>query len=417
MSTSEAADRLYVFAPVDEGSVLTGRLEWRPDDAAFQYASSWLTRADAYALDPKNLPLGPGRFRGPAAGALPGVFMDAGPDAWGRHLLELTRGAVPASPLDLLRVTSGTGTGALRFSLHRDRHATPRSLLPQFDLDEDLEQIEADAWMLSSGNRVASDALARLTAAGSSLGGARPKALIRWRDREWIAKFSRAGDAHDVPAAELASLRLASRASIHVPDAALIRINGRSVLLVARFDRAPDPVHYLSFHALLAQPRLNPATDVVAPTGRLTYGSLAAHCRQIGVADAGPALFRRMVFNIALGNTDDHLRNHGLLYQGAWRLAPAFDLVPIGGELQAVGVGTAGRERSLPNALSDIARFGLSRTEADAVVDEVSSAFGWLDAELDAAGVSAADADLIRGRVLDLGAPPSAAARRLPSPT
>lgn len=378
---------------------LAGKLEWRPDWARFQYAQGWLASGAAYALDPRNLPLGSHPYGGPSPGVLPGVFLDAAPDAWGRHLLERSRGQLPASPLELLRLTNGAGTGALRFSQHRERLPPPRPVLEAFDLEGALARTERAAWALTHGDRIDATALQRLADAGSSLGGARPKALVRWQGREWIAKFSRAGDTFDVPRAEHASLRLAARAGITVPDTALLEINGRSTLLVARFDRGPAAVHYLSFHALLSQPRINPAADVIAPGGLCTYGGFASLCRHAGVPNAGPDLFRRMVFNLVLGNTDDHPRNHGLLYSSGWRLAPAFDLVPTGGALQAIGVGTAGRERTLANALSDITRFGLSVTAAQAIVGEVTSAFSHLDDVMDEAGILPADADLIRHRV------------------
>ena len=389
--------RLYVFAPQADGThVLAGRMDWADGAGEFRYAPDWLAAQDSYALDPRNLPLQEGPLLATVNGGVHGVFADAGPDAWGSKLLELQRGHVPTSPLDVLRVTNGCGTGALLFSQSRERPAPTRQLLPMTTLPE----IEAAARSVASGETVADPVFHLLLEGGSSLGGARPKANVQWNDAAWIAKFSKPDDALDLPRLEWACLRLARDAGITVPDHQLQEVNGRAVLLVRRFDReGARALHYLSLHALLSMGRMS-AADFVAPQGLCTYGGLSSLCRHIGVEGAGRTLLQRLVFNLAIGNTDDHLRNHGLLFDGgSWRFAPAFDLVALGGPVHAIGLGEAGRQATLENALSDLPRFGVSMPDAQEMVAQVAQSMADAPARLREAGLSDAHVEMAMRRM------------------
>lgn len=400
---------LYVFAPaLQDGRLqgdheLCGRVRWNNGIGQFTYATGW-RRGAGFSLDPLNLPLRDGEQTTAVNNGVPGVLADAGPDSWGRRLLELERGP-PRTPLDLLRLSNGSGTGSLLFSQSRTRPAPPRALLPITELAE----LEQAARHVILGEPVAPDVMQHILDAGSTLGGARPKAnvletasplrrpdvrekaKVRAEGREWIAKFQKPDDDIDIPRLECACLSLARRAGLEVPDHRVLDINGRSLLLVARFDRpAEEHVHYLSLHALLSAARMGP-NDVQAPLGRVTYGNLAALCRQIGVSDAGPVLYRRMLVNVMIGNSDDHLRNHGLLFDGSWNHAPSFDIVAMGGDLQAIGIGTEGRLATLQNARSDRKRFGLDDEAAARIEDDVVAALQHARAELEAVGLRSAD--------------------------
>ena len=158
-----------------------------------------------------------------------------------------------------------------------------------------------------------------------------------------------------------------------------------------RFDRQwGEPVHYLSARSLLNVYRAS-EHDTVAPAGRATYAAMAAAARRIGVEGAGPELFRRLAFNYAIGNTDDHLQNHGFLFDGAWRLAPAFDLVAQGGESQAIGAGRTGRSRTRENVLSGAGDFGLKPQEAEELLEQAIQAARELGDELDRYAISAGE--------------------------
>lgn len=396
--------RLYVFAPIRAGGMLSsdhrlaGRIDWEDGTGTFLYAPEWLDAADtvAYPLDPINLPLREGPTTTRVNGGVHGVLADAGPDAWGTKLLELHRGAAADTPLDTLRVTNGSGTGALLFSGSRTRPAPRRHLVAEAS----LEELERAAFEVDAGETVQREDLELVYRAGSSLGGARPKVAVADEGRVWLAKLEAKADDINIPQLEAACLTLARDAGLEVPDHRLVDLNGRKALLVARFDR-PDTgtLHYLSLHALLSAERLS-AADVRAPLGSCTYGGLATRCRRIGVADAGSTLFHRMLFNLRVGNTDDHLRNHGLLFDGTdWRHAPTFDVVALGGQLQAIGMGTQGRAATLDNAFSDVERFGLTLGEARALDDQVRGALAGAEQRLIEAGLPPADVGRALGRM------------------
>jgi len=354
-----------------------------------------LSHPGGYDLDPVNLRRLSGDQHTRVNHGVAGALADAGPDAWGRKLLEMQRGVLD-TPLEPLRLSNGDGTGALIFSESRTSPVPARQPVASATLGE----LEAAACGVDAGNPVSRPELEQLILAGSPLGGARPKVNVRMEGHEWIAKFQRGGDDMDIPRLEHACLTLAERCGLDVPTHQLVELNGRSTLLVRRFDReGPRRLHYLSLHALLSAERVN-ATAVRAPVGAFTYGSLAATCRRVGVKDAGAILFRRMLFNVCIGNTDDHLRNHGLLFDGTWRHAPSFDLVGIGGNMQAIGIGTRGRERSIDNAMSDYGRFGLSEDAADQTLDNVVR--GLMDAEgvLDQARLPTAHVQTVLNRLL-----------------
>ena len=209
---------------------------------------------------------------------------------------------------------------------------------------------------------------------GGSLGGARPKAAFVNEGRRYIAKFSSRGDDHDVEVIEAATLWLASACGIHVPAFLLQPLASGHALLVERFDRtgpAADEqrLHYLSASALL---------DVPYDSSRGSYVELAQLLRRIsGQPQEDLAeLFRRLVFNLAVGNSDDHVKNHGALRQadGRWRLAPAFDLVmQLGGHTgyQELAVFPGQHASSLELARRAAPHFGLGAADADEIIRRI----------------------------------------------
>jgi serine/threonine-protein kinase HipA len=208
----------------------------------------------------------------------------------------------------------------------------------------------------------------RFLSRGSSLGGARPKATTEDGGKQWIAKFGRADDRYPICRAEYITMKLAGQVGINVPAVRIEIILGQDIYLVERFDRVPTGKDYRRL------PFISGLTIIGAHESESTqqsYRRLAEQLRLFGSAPVHDAkeLWRRMVFNILCNNTDDHLRNHGFLWDGkGWRLSPAYDIVPfpsvsLDRDL-AIGVGRDGRRATLNNALSDVASFGLSRTEA-----------------------------------------------------
>lgn len=319
--------RLDVWLTQPDGSrTLAGELACVDADAhgryasAFRYVASYLDDPRAFPLDPAALPLAPQEFQTSQLNPPLLVLEDALPDVWGRRLLVLRHGlkrGQQAEPL-LLRAMGGAGLGALGFALPgqapdaRDNSAESTA----------LAELAAAALRLEAGEPV--DAASRmLLAAGSSPGGARPKALVYDDSGHWVAKFSSRRDDCDMVGLEAASLALARRAGLAVPDFKLAALpGGRRALLVRRFDRTPTGrLHMLSFRALLQ------ASGYYV----LGYADLVAALRRHSAAPEidVPLLYRQMVFNALLGNTDDHLKNFWLLHDASgWRLSPAFDLLP-----------------------------------------------------------------------------------------
>jgi serine/threonine-protein kinase HipA len=301
------------------------------ESASFIYSDGYLADPDAYSLDP-SLPLVTGLLQTPVGRALFGAFSDCAPDRWGRTLLARREAArakeaktAPRSLSEadvLLDVRDDLRQGALRFRLSEEG--------PYLAQDSGVPVLTDLPALLDIAERVESDTadygdLNRLFRAGSSLGGARPKAHVMDSDgRIAIAKFpSASSDTWNVMAWEKVALDLARRSGITVPDSRLIRVGERTVLIVDRFDRqGTDRIGYVSAMTMLE------ASD----GDQRSYLEIAQVIeeRSPAVTDELRQLWRRMCFTILISNTDDHLRNHGFLHARAesWRLSPAFDLNP-----------------------------------------------------------------------------------------
>ena len=299
-------------------------------ESEFEYAVEWVADARPFALDSESLPLPIGRRRGPARfraeGLHPplGVFEDALPDEWGRKLLVLDR-RLPRGQQGapyLLREIGADGLGALAFAA-TGVPVSSRSPAAAIHLGALVDA----AARLEAGEPVEQGVLQRLLEAGSSPGGARPKALVDTDDGQWIAKFpSRYRDGRfDVVALEATASALAREAGLEVPETRVVDLPAsRRVLLVRRYDVTPQAGrrHMVSLKTLCKE---RPGIYV------LSYDELATAVRKHSAAPGADvdALFRHAVFNLAIGNTDDHLKNFWMLrHEHGWRLAPAFDLVP-----------------------------------------------------------------------------------------
>ena len=376
----------YVYIYLQEGPVPAGLLETtgvgREATARFRYGRRFLQRKDRLAIDPVQLPLPePDSNRDyltPEGFVLFNGIRDAAPDGWGRHLMDRAAGARPLSEFDYLIATGDSRVGALAFGPDL---SGPQRIVPwgeeldgeELDLAGILEAVaELDrAEDLPLRHR-------RFLVRGSSLGGARPKANTEYEGRQWIAKFSRAEDRFPICRAEYAAMTLAGSVGISVPAVRLEKILGQDVYLIERFDRLQGEREYKRL------PFISGLTIIGAhesESAQQSYRRLADQLRLFGsdpVQDARE-LWQRMVFNILCNNNDDHLRNHGFLWNGrGWRLSPAYDIVPfpqVGLRRDlAIGVGQWGRQATLQNALSDSASFGLPQGEAVKIAREMQQA-------------------------------------------
>ena len=288
--------------------------------SAFRYDRDYLGRDDAFALDPVSLPLNDNSFSTETPGVF-GVFEDSLPDDWGRRLL-VRKHQIPRHEQNLpnlLLALGGSGLGALSYSEQADPQppAADTSIRNLSTLVK-----EADRFERGEG----SDAeLSLLLSAGSSPGGARPKVVVVDEEHavHYLAKFPSSKDPVDVVKIEAATMNLAVRAGLTVPPTRLVACARKSVLLVQRFDViAAGRRHMISFQTLLKAQGYY----------QQRYPELLAVLRKYSNApqDDSVRLYRQMVFNAVVGNTDDHLKNFWMVHdrQQGWRLSPAFDLVP-----------------------------------------------------------------------------------------
>jgi serine/threonine-protein kinase HipA len=361
---------------------LWGRMRKGSNSATFEYDKSWLTQPEHFSLEPA-LTLGSGPFHTPSDKPLFGAIGDSAPDRWGRALMRRAErrraekeGTTPRtlSEIDfLLMVEDEARQGALRFAEREGgpflaAHG-PSKIPPLIELPR----------LLSATERVLADAetdedLRLLLAPGSSLGGARPKASVRYRDGSLaIAKFPNKDDEIKTVLWEAVALTLAVKAGITVPEWRLETVAGKSVLLLRRFDRAAETrLPFLSAMSMLG------AND----NETRSYLEFVDALRQYGAAPKQDthALWRRIALSILISNTDDHLRNHGFLYAGpaGWRLAPAYDLNPVPIDIKPRVLATAidldDGTASLQSLLEVASYFELSPDEAHKIAAEVGQA-------------------------------------------
>ena len=367
-STEKRTAWVHVWLPGRAEPALCGRLRERDRQLLFSYAPGYLGLTGAIALDPVELPLGRGRST-PPGGELHSALRDASPDAWGRRVQLARIGGVALDELGFLLGAGPDRIGALAVT------SAPTPSTEEAAGNATLEELMTAAQHVEAGVPM-TEALAAALLHGTSIGGARPKALLDEPDRRWIAKFSSSSDHFPVVGAEHAAMVLAAQCGLTVPAVRGLRCLGRDVLLVERFDRTPlgggrwARRHLLSGLTVL---RLHESEASLA-----SYLDLAGALRQRARDPARDLreLFRRMVFNLLVGNTDDHARNHSVFWDGSrFDLTPAYDICPSlrAGRTtsQAMVVGTDGRRSTLRNACSEAGLFGLDSTEARRLCDEL----------------------------------------------
>ena len=397
--------RTYVFVHLEEGPVPAGLLtmtdEPRNQFATFAYGRRYLERTDRIPVDPVALPLheaGTSRtFRTEEGFAVFGGIRDAAPDGWGQYLMYKAMGDRLPSEIDLILASGEHRVGALAFG---PTSAQPERITPwgggpapgeEFTLAELAEAAERAQHVDELDEN-----LRALLAAGSSLGGARPKAATKIGDQPWIAKFQKRGDSFPECRVELATMRLASECGLDVPPLDFRCVLDRDIYLIERFDRIPHG-NWLERRPFASGLTMLGAHE--SEVSSFSYADLAGAIRQFGteVRQDLHELFRRMLLNILVTNDDDHLRNHGFLFDGeGWRLSPLYDVVPkpqLGLERRLVlGVGPEGRNATIENALAGAAVFDLSHDDANAIAEDmrriVATRWEHLFTE---AGISAAD--------------------------
>ncbi|MGU3468368.1 type II toxin-antitoxin system HipA family toxin [Methylobacterium sp. C33D] len=361
----------------------------------FAYSSDYLTSEGRKPIDPIGLPLR-NKWLPATVGEVHLAFHDAGPDGWGKGILTHAYPELELGMPEFLALGGPSRTGDLAFGSTPE---APERWTPRTDAAPGLAQSEGvlEEMLIAAekyeGGEASADQLAKLLMHSSDIGGARPKARIRISDKEWIAKFSTWDDRFDNPRAEAVCLDFAEAAGLRVPERELHVVNGRSVLLISRFDRSSDGARlsYLSAGTLLSEPAYGYTTSK-------TYLDIASAARRIGVQDPEREMFRRLLVNAYLRNTDDHLRNHALINDGTgWRLSPVFDVVPHPSGTKHVCAPAPGmsRECNPSIAFASYPKFGLSAAEATSILVEIHEATSRIPDFLDARGVSRRDQEMI----------------------
>ena len=352
------------------------------ESASFEYDADWLANPTRFALEPA-LMLGGGPQHTQQGRALFGTFGDSAPDRWGRNLIqrherqcaqEAKRAPRSLGEVDyLLGVSDIARQGALRFKEKPDgpflASGDGANVPPLIRLGE----------LLNAAMRVAADGdadgdLRLILAPGSSLGGARAKAsVLDLQGQLSIAKFPQTDDDYPVMQWEAVALDLARRAGIEVPTWRLEQVADRAALLLRRFDRDGDiRIPFLSAMSMLG----------AADNEDHSYLEIVDALRRFGAQPEKDCaqLWRRIVFNILISNTDDHLRNHGFLYEGAggWRLSPAYDMNPTPIDMKArvlsLAIDEADDTASIDVALGMARQCGLNLDDAQEIVGEVQAA-------------------------------------------
>ncbi|ROH86365.1 type II toxin-antitoxin system HipA family toxin [Pseudomethylobacillus aquaticus] len=347
------------------------------ESGEFAYGTRYLQAEDAVALNPEYLPLQEGIFklserRLRDGGALPLTLRDALPDNWGRAVLEARQGG-PVDDIDALLMTNRHRIGAMVFN---ETLPLPSPLATEATHDADahddaipLTALHEAVMRIERHLEITSE-MRRLLQRGGTLGGARPKMNFIHDNRRWIAKFPSASDDHDVEVLEAATLELAAQCGIEVPARQLVAIPNGHALLVQRFDRLGPLgqercLHYLSAAALL---------DAPYESSLGSYVELAQLIRRISAQPRHDLvqLFRRLVLNLIVDNTDDHVKNHGMLYagNGQYRLSPAFDMVMQLNNLgyQQLAITPGVMQSSLSLARDAAVQFGLDKTSTEGII-------------------------------------------------
>jgi serine/threonine-protein kinase HipA len=355
---------------------------------SLRYGPSWLELGFPLSED---LPLHAGEHLPTEKDTAAGAVDDARPDRWGERVIRLIDQPPRLGLLDFLYWAGDERFGALSVSVSADCYTPrPQSALPQLQDLPTLHQL-VNAVL---NKEAVPPALHRLIAPGGTLGGAKPKALIQIDSADWIVKFPEPGDLFNSALVEHATLSLAAKVGIRVCTTRPVPLpNGQHALAVKRFDREGGRrVHCLSAHVVLR-----------AAGEAMGYPELAQWLRRCAPAATHRAqmaeLFRRMVFNILLDNTDDHEKNHAVWMndQGRYELTPAFDVLPTaqGLHYQQMRVGRDQADSTLENAISEHAQFGLSLSDARTVVAELTRVTKLWKECFAQCGVAAEDIDLL----------------------
>ena len=371
---------VWIWLPGHTDPIVAGRLSLENDQLLFNYGQSYLRRENAISIYEPELPLEAGRLEPLPRMEMPSCIRDGSPDAWGRrviinHVTGQTGDSINQTELGELAYLLLSGSdriGALDFQaspdIYKSRDPRPAT----------LEELQSASEMVEQGIPLSAE-LDQALNHGSSIGGARPKANITSEGRKYIAKFSGSTDTYSVVKAEYIAMTLASAAGINVAKVKLTQALGKDVLLIERFDRHPANTDPGGTPAWCRKSMVSGLTILGLPEMEARYASYAALAEKIRYQFTQPKatlheLFKRMVFNVLVGNTDDHARNHAALWDGReLTLTPAYDICPQGrtGEeaSQAMNIQGENKLSQLGNCLAAREAFQLNEDQATGIIE------------------------------------------------
>ncbi len=364
---------VWTWLPGETEPVVAGRLEVDKGNIIFNYGKSYLERIGsnkpAIAIYEPELPLRTGLLPLPEGLAMPGCIRDAAPDAWGRRVIinkkfGLKGTSTDTADLDELTYLLESGSdriGALDFQV------SPTEYVPRTVNNVNMEELIESADRVENGVPLTPE-LDQALFHGSSIGGARPKALVEDNGKKYVAKFSSSTDLYSVVNAEFIAMRLAKLAGLNVAPVKLKKAANKDVLLIERFDREAKSDNWTR-KAMVSSLTLFCLNDMMARYA--SYETLAEIIRHRFTNPKATLkeLFSRLVFNILCGNTDDHARNHAAFWDGKkLTLTPAYDICPQGrtGNIasQAMLISGGNNLSQLRTCLATAHNFLLSEEEA-----------------------------------------------------
>ncbi len=385
---------VWIWLPDETAPVVAGKLSVDGPYLVFNYGASYLKRGNAISIYATELPLQSGVLPLLKGLSMPGCLRDAAPDAWGRRgIISRVLGlkGIAADKLELDELTFLLESGSDRIgALDFQQSATDYE--PRLAVNVSLDELLASAERVEKGVPLTVE-LDQALHYGSAIGGARPKALIEGNGKKYVAKFSATADLYSVVKAEFVAMRLASLAGLNVAPVSLVKSSHKDVLLIERFDRVKVPDGWQR-KVMVSALTLLGLDEMMARYS--SYENLAEIIRHRFV-DASltlKELFGRLTFNILVGNTDDHARNHAAFWNGRrLSLTPAYDICPqsrSGGEAsQGMLISGNNNLSRILSCLDAAKNFLLSREEAIKIIDKQITSIGknWIsvcaDADLD----------------------------------
>lgn len=395
---------VWIWLPGETEPVVAGRITQSGDHFVFNYGASYLDRRDAISIYEPELPLRRGLIEPVAGLSMASCIRDGSPDAWGRRVIinRLVGGKAAESEVrDITELTYLLESGSDRIGA-LDFQQSATEYVPRLKVEASYEELLEAAECIERGIPL-TPALDQALNHGTSIGGARPKALIDSGDRKLIAKFSSSTDLYSVVKAEFMAMKLAAACGLDVAPVSMIAAGGKDVLLIERFDRIKVDggwqrramVSALTLLGLDEMMARYASYEVLAEIVRHRFSEPKATLRE---------LYGRVVFNILCGNTDDHARNHAAFWDGAMlTLTPAYDICPQGRTgneaTQAMLIKGENRMSTLAACIDAAPDFRLSEDDAAAIIDnQIAAIAGKWDWACELALLSETDRRLFAGR-------------------